>query len=144
MSTFPSVFLVTYSVEACQFNPQNRLSLFTSTVDLYKSISNSENGCRTQLLADTRSPSATTTCSPGVSTCGERLMQERQTTYERGTCSSTSNHGHSVNGARAIELMDDLHDPTLPLPQIAAESVWSAAGIGFETVVFPPTLSITR
>src|SRR5437763_11193626 len=65
MSILPCVFLVTYSVDACQFSPQNKLSRLTKTVDLNKPISDSENGCRTQLLAETLSPSATITCRPG-------------------------------------------------------------------------------
>jgi hypothetical protein len=65
MSILPSVFLVTYSVDACQFSPQNKLSRFTSTVDLNNPISDSEKGCRTQFMAETLSPSATITWSPG-------------------------------------------------------------------------------
>src|SRR5437763_4986504 len=65
MSILPWVFLVTYSVDACQCSPQNRLSRLTKTVDLNNPISDSENGCLTQLLAETLSPSATITCSPG-------------------------------------------------------------------------------
>src|SRR5579859_5417694 len=65
ISILPSVFLVTCSVEARKLSPQNRLSRFTSTVDLNKPISDSENGCRTQFVADTLSPYDTTTPRPG-------------------------------------------------------------------------------
>src|SRR5947209_10489825 len=65
MSTFHPVFLVTYCVDACQLNPQNKLIRLTKTVDLNNPISDSENGCRTQLLAETLSPSSTITCNPG-------------------------------------------------------------------------------
>jgi len=34
MSTLPSVFLVTYCVEACQCSPQNTFNRFTNTIDL--------------------------------------------------------------------------------------------------------------
>jgi hypothetical protein len=44
MSALPWVFPVTYSVDACHLSPQNKLSRLTSTTDLYRPISDSENG----------------------------------------------------------------------------------------------------
>jgi hypothetical protein len=45
-------------------SPQNKLTLFTSTVALFCPISDIENGCRTQWVDDTVSGSMTVTARP--------------------------------------------------------------------------------